>query len=163
MAKLVVRALVLVFLFSGIIACEKEEGADLNLLNEDSTIYEPLEIELMNLVNIYRNGIGLPSLSSLKSVSNEAKTHTVYMIERGEVSHDNFSIRTFNLIENENALGVCENVSYGKQTANEVLQSWLLSSSHKAMIEGKDLTHFGISAIQDSYGKYFITQIYIRK
>ena len=162
MAKLVVRALVLVFLFSTIIACEKEEGVDLNLLNEDSTIYEPLEIELMNLVNIYRKGIGLPSLTSLKLVSDEAKIHTVYMIEQGEVSHDNFSIRTFNLIENAKALRVSENVSYAKQTANEVLQSWLLSSSHKAIIESKDLTHSGISAIEDSYGKYYITQIYIK-
>lgn len=114
MAKLVVRALLLVFLFSTIIACEKEEGADLNLLNEDSTIYEPLEIELMNLVNIYRNRIGLPSLTSLKLVSDEAKTHTVYMIEQGEASHDNFSIRTFNLIENAKALRVSENVPYAK-------------------------------------------------
>ncbi len=38
MAKLVVRALMLVFLFSTIIACEKEEGTDLTLLSKDSTI-----------------------------------------------------------------------------------------------------------------------------
>ena len=162
MAYLLKRIFFIIFLCGTIMACEKEEVTDLTLLSKDSTIYEPLEMELMNLVNMHRNELGFPSLLSLKSVSNEAKTHTVYMIERGEASHDNFSIRTFNLIEMEKALRVSENVSYGKQTANDVLQSWLLSSSHKAVIESKDLTHFGISAKKDSYGKYYITQIYIK-
>jgi uncharacterized protein YkwD len=162
MAYLLKRIFFIIFLCGTIIACEKEEVIDLTPQNNDSTVYDPFEIEVMNLVNIYRNNLGLPSLSSLKLVSYEAKTHTVYMIGQGVASHDNFLTRTYNLIEKQNALSVSENVSYGKQTANEVLQSWLLSSSHKAIIESKDLTHFGISALQDSYGKYYITQIYIK-
>ena len=163
MKNVVGRILLTVFLFSIIIACEKEEVSDIIIQNVDSSNYEPIEIELMSLVNSYRNQLGLSSLSSLKLISKEAENHTIYMIGQGRASHDNFSLRLTNLMESVEALNVGENISYGKQTANEVLQSWLLSSSHRAKIEGKSFTNFGISAKKNNTGNYFITQIYISK
>ena len=85
------------------------------------------------------------------------------MLEVGEVSHDNFGIRSKNLIENANASVVAENVAYGFNSAEGVVNAWLKSEKHKATIENPSFTDFGISTEANELGRNYFTNIFIKR
>ena len=57
---------------------------------------------------------------------------------------------------------VRENVAYGYATASGVVNAWLNSEGHREVIEG-DFTHFDISAEKDENGRWYYTNIFIKK
>lgn len=160
MSKLLGKMLLTAFLISTMIACVKEEQS---IIDDASVQYSDFETEVMNQVNNYRNSIGLAKLSRLNLVSIEAETHSVYMLENESLSHDNFAVRTQNLMNNAAAISIAENVAYGYQTAEELLNSWLNSAVHRRKIEENRYTDFGISAKYNSNGSYYVTQIFIER
>ena len=163
MMRLFVRILLVVFACLVITACEKEEEIIFDEpLKEILVNYSSTELELMNLVNEHRVEMGLSKLIRSGLVSKEAVTHTVYMIEKETVSHDNFSIRTSNLFENASAVSVSENLGYGYSSADGFMNAWLNSAEHRKNIEG-DYSHCGISAKKDDEGRYYITHIFIER
>ena len=121
-----------------------------------------IEIEIMELINAHRITVGLPSLNDHNTVKAVAFTHTDYMIEVDNVSHDNFFQRKESLQANANASVVSENVAYGFSSAQSVVNAWLNSPSHKENIEG-DYTDFDISAEKNSEGKWYFTNIFIKR
>ena len=84
------------------------------------------------------------------------------MVEGDNVSHDNFYQRKESLQVNANANKVSENVAYGFNSAQSLVNAWLDSSSHRENIEG-NYTHFDISAEQNSEGRWYFTNIFINK
>ncbi|APG59405.1 CAP domain-containing protein [Christiangramia salexigens] len=124
--------------------------------------YSQMEIEILEDINIYRKANGLSELKALTDVSLKAEDHNDYMIQNGKVSHDNFAARASYLMNEIGAKSVSENVAYGYHTADAVVKAWLKSSAHKENIDG-DHTHFGISVRQDSEGKNYFTNIFIKK
>lgn len=144
---------------------------------EDITTYEPvntelaekpadlsgLEIEILDLINQHRSQLGLNTLEQLNVISNVADTHTTYMIENDQVSHDNFNQRVALLTSNANAKTVGENVAYGFHSAQGVVTGWLNSEAHKAIIEKPEYTHFGIAIEKNTSGRNYFTQIFIEK
>jgi uncharacterized protein YkwD len=163
MAYLLKRIFFIIFLCGTIMACEKEE---LTVESEVIVIekeYITFELEIVNLVNKHRNDLGLSNLKLLNIISKEAEPHSIYMIEKGSLSHDNLDKRTINLMNITSALSVGENVAYGYQNPENVLKGWLNSESHRKNIEGKYYTHIGISAKKNNIGSYYITQIFIEK
>ncbi len=160
MSKLSGKMLLMAFLISTMIACVKEEQP---ILDDASVQYSDFETEVMNQVNNYRSSIGLANLSRLNLVSKEAETHSVYMVNKEALSHDNFDIRTQNLMNNADAISIAENVAYGYKTAAELLKSWLNSEVHRRKIEENRYTDFGISAKYNSNGSYYVTQIFIER
>ncbi|MGJ8593631.1 MAG: CAP domain-containing protein [Aquaticitalea sp.] len=121
-----------------------------------------IEIEIIERINEYRISIGLNSLETLNVIKSVALTQTDYMIGINNINHDNFEIRRSSLIKNANATAVSENVAYGFTTAEGVVNAWLKSSSHRAVIEGNS-TQFDISAEQNSRDIWFCTNIFIKK
>jgi len=121
-----------------------------------------IEIKIMELINEYRITEGLTSLNNHNTVKAVASTHTEYMIEVDNVSHDNFFERKQSLQVNANANIVSENVAYGFSSAESVVNAWLNSPSHKENIDG-DYTDFDVSAEQNSEGKWFFTNIFIKR
>lgn len=160
MSKLIGKMLLMAFLISALIACVKEEQ---QIVDDASVQYSDFETEVMNQVNNYRSSIGLAKLSRLNLVSKEAETHSVYMLNKEILSHDNFDIRTQNLMNNAAAISIAENVAYGFQTADELLNAWLNSAVHRRKIEEKRYTDFGISAKHNQNGSYYVTQIFIER
>ena len=137
--------------------------------DEISTIEVPvapeakqIEIEIMELINTYRINEGLNPLSGHNTVKAVAFTHTDYMIEVDNVSHDNFFLRKQSLETNASANIVSENVAYGFSSAESVVNAWLNSPSHKENIEG-DFTNFDVSAEQNEEGKWYFTNIFIKR
>ncbi len=154
------------FLFVNIlfISCSSEDdGIYFEKINETKFEYTDIELEILDLINNYRATKGLQSLKRLDIISSIALTHTNYMVKKGEANHDNFPQRHENLVLNAAAKSVGENVAYGFSSANSVVNAWISSESHRKIIENESYTHFGISTEQNSEGRYFFTQLFIKQ
>ena len=135
------------------------ENIELSLITpEDKTI----EIEILELINNYRLSKGLNALENMSVVKSVAYTHTDYMVENNEVSHANFTKRSQYLKQYEGAKSVSENVAYGYTSAESVVNAWIKSEGHRVNIEG-DFTNFDISAEENDEGKWYYTNIFIKK
>ncbi|NRD22530.1 CAP domain-containing protein [Winogradskyella litoriviva] len=121
-----------------------------------------IEIEIMELINEHRINLGLNALQNHDTVKAVALTHTNYMIEEAHVSHDYFFLRKETLQANASANVVTENVGYGFSSADGVVNAWLNSPSHRANIEG-DHTDFDVSAEQNEEGKWYFTNMFIKR
>ncbi|MBO3116305.1 CAP domain-containing protein [Winogradskyella sp. DF17] len=121
-----------------------------------------IEIEIMELINAHRINEGLSTLQDHSTVKAVAFTHTDYMIEVDNVSHDNFFQRKQSLQLNADANIVSENVAYGFSSAESVVNAWLNSPSHRENIEG-NFTDFDVSAEQNVDGKWYFTNIFIKR
>lgn len=66
------------------------------------------------------------------------------------------------MIQNASATKVSENVAYAFSSAQSVVNAWLNSAGHRANIEG-DYTDFDISAEQNEEGRWYFTNIFIKK
>ncbi len=122
----------------------------------------PFELEILELINDHRVSIGLNPLQNMDLIKSQAFSHTDYMVETQEVSHDHFYDRSNFLKKNAGALKVSENVAYGYTSAQSLVTAWLKSEGHKANIEG-DFTNFDISAEKGTDGKWYYTNIFIKK
>ncbi len=121
-----------------------------------------IEIEILELINNHRISIGLNALNNLNTIKAQAYGHTDYMIKEQQVSHDNFFDRSRSLKSNPGATAVAENVAYAFSSAQSVVNAWLNSDGHRDVIEG-DFTNFDISAEKDDAGKWYYTNIFIKK
>jgi uncharacterized protein YkwD len=161
LTKLPLLALLAVLCFS----CTTDSLADkandiqLSLVTQQS---KTIEVEILELINNHRLSLGLNPLGDMSLVKSVAFSHTDYMVDNNVVSHDNFFKRSSYLKENAGAQYVSENVAYGYSSAESVVRAWLKSEGHKANIEG-DFTNFDVSAEENSEGKWYYTNIFIKK
>ncbi len=137
-----------------------EEKINLELTNPP--LAKEIEIEILELINDHRIINGLSPLNDHGTIKAVAFTHTDYMIEVDNVSHDNFFQRKQSLQDNADATVVSENVAYGFSSAESVVNAWLNSDSHRQNIEG-NFTDFDISAEQNEEGKWYFTNIFIKR
>lgn len=121
-----------------------------------------IEMDVLRLINDYRAEQGLNALNNDNMIKSVAFSHTDYMIEVDNVSHDNFFQRKTSLQQNANAIAVSENVAYGFSSAHSVVNAWINSPGHRATLEG-DFTDFDISAEQDEDGDWYYTNIFIKR
>lgn len=135
------------------------DNLELSLV-ETQTKY--IEVEILNLINDHRLSLGLNALNDMNIVKSVAYSHTDYMVDNDVVSHDNFYTRSNYLKSNIGAKKVSENVAYGYGTAQGVVNAWIKSESHKANLEG-DYTNFDISAEKNKDGRWYYTNIFIKK
>jgi uncharacterized protein YkwD len=146
-------------------SCSTDSSAD-DKINSIEVPVAPqakqIEIEIMELINAYRITEGLNPLNDHNTVKAVASTHTDYMIEVENVSHDNFFQRKQSLQANAAANIVSENVAYGFNSAESVVNAWLNSPNHKENIEG-NFTDFDVSAEKNSEGKWYFTNIFIKR
>jgi len=167
MKSLALKLVSLILFTSVLFSCAKEDdGIYFNESTETintNVTYTSIETEILDLVNNYRQSIGLTNLTPLNIISGVADGHTDYMVKTGMVSHDNFNVRSQTLIDNAGAKSVGENVAYGFNSAQGVVNGWLNSEEHKKIIENSSYTHFGISTESNSEGRNYFTQIFIKK
>ena len=147
-------------------SCAKDEIADESAIKTadlvDYVTYSEMELEILTAVNDHRISIGLSELKRVDGITFLASDHNNYMIQKKEVSHDNFQERYFALVNDIGAKAVSENVGYGYRTGDAVVNAWLDSEGHRKNIEG-NYTHFGISVAQDENGKNYFTNIFARR
>ena len=138
----------------------EDDPVEINIV---STETKTIEIEILSLINAHRLEMGLNALEKMDLVKSVAFSHSDYMVSQNEVSHDNFFSRSDYLKEKAKAMQVSENVAYGYNSAEGVVNAWLNSTEHKANLEG-DYTNFDVSAVKcDETGRWYYTNIFIRK
>jgi uncharacterized protein YkwD len=145
-------------------SCTKESTED---SFETTTILEApqtkqIEIEILELINDYRLSLGLNALSNMTDIKAQAYGHTNYMKAEGSISHTNFYQRKQSLVNSAGAVNVGENVAYAYSSAQAVVNAWINSDSHRENMEG-DYTNFDISAEQDEDGRWYFTNIFVKK
>jgi uncharacterized protein YkwD len=118
-----------------------------------------IENNILQLINTYRLSIGLNTLEINTSIKIQTEQHSLYMANESEMSHDLFYIRKSNLENTISASHIKENVAYGYATAQSVLNAWLNSDSHKAVIEDVNFSYFNISAQKNDQEIYYFTLI----
>jgi uncharacterized protein YkwD len=168
MKKITLRLFVALVMSTLLLSCSAEDdgifiGSESSVVKDITLTYSTFEYQVLDLVNDYRETQGLNKLPILNLISREAKGHTDYMIETGEINHNNFSTRSRNLIENASAKIVAENVAYGFGTAQGVVNAWIESDGHRKNIENDSFTDFGISTKRDDQGRYYYTHIFIKR
>lgn len=168
MKSLTLKLIAVLILSIALFSCSNDEdGIYFDETSEIDVVekiqYSTIELEILDLVNAHRQSIGLKTLNSLDIVSGVAEGHTNYMIENGQISHDNFPERSEALIKSAKAKAVGENVAYGYGSAEAVVNGWLNSEGHREVIESTKYTHFGISTESNSEGRNYFTHIFINK
>ncbi len=156
---------VMVLLIMFATSCSSE-SLDENANNAHTQLVVPetkaIEVEIMELINDHRLSIGLNPLENMNAIKAQAYGHTGYMIAQNNVSHDNFFQRKSFLVNNVGANKVSENVAYGYTSAQSVVNAWLNSDGHRQNIEG-NYTDFDISAEQNEEGRWYYTNIFVKK
>src|SRR5690606_7760712 len=146
-------------------SCSTDSMDDkVELVTSDLVIPEPtsFELEILERINDHRLSVGLNPLQNMDLIKSQAYSHTDYMIEKQSTSLDYFYERSAFLKANAGAKSVSENVAWGYTNAQALVKAWLKSEGHKATIEG-DFTNFDISAEKGTDGKWYYTNIFIKK
>ncbi len=165
--KLIKTTLLAIVLLLSVASCSKDaiedQAADYSI---DLTLAQQNDAQFANevlvLINEHRTSIGLDTLVLGTAFSSAyAVDHTNYMIDLSQINHHNFNVRSAAL-ESTGAHQVGENVAYGYNTAETVVNAWLNSQSHRDNIEG-NYTHsgFGIKKCDES-NTYYFTQLFYK-
>lgn len=124
--------------------------------------YNSIEIETMSLINAHRISKGLNPLEKINHMSYKSEEHDNYVIANNVVNHNDFVVRSENIMKILGAKSVSENIAFNYNTPQAVLNAWLTSAGHKVNIEG-DFTHFGIAIKADpATGKKYYTNIFAK-
>jgi uncharacterized protein YkwD len=124
--------------------------------------YSADELETMTLINNYRVSIGLNTLEKINHISYKSEEHDDYMIANNVVNHNDFEVRSANIMKVLGAKKVSENIAYNYNSPKGAFDAWLKSEGHKENIEG-DFTNFGISIRENPVnGKKYYTNIFIK-
>ncbi len=159
------RALLPLALVFTMMSCSNDEstteGTDTAIV--DNYDYNPAELKLMDLINDYRESIGLSRLEKINYISYKSEQHNEYMIENNVVNHDYFQDRSADLMHLLGAEKVSENIAANFGSPEGALHAWLESPGHKANIEG-DFTDFGVSITTDpETGNMYFTNMFIKR
>ena len=142
-----------------IVSCSKEDGSEIDIPKAQNVV--SFEQELLTIVNSHRSSMGANPLQFSAVAYEYASDHNDYMINKGSLSHDNFSSRASSITSETNAEIVAENVAKDYSSADAAFEGWLNSSSHRNTLEG-DFTHTAISVKIDGQGNYYYTQLFYR-
>ncbi|AXO80425.1 CAP domain-containing protein [Olleya aquimaris] len=147
-----------------LMSCSSQDETQIEELNTKNinVTYSTLDYEVVELLNAHRISLGLNSLNILDNASAVAISHSQYMVDQGEASHDNFYSRSQHLKNQVNAKTVSENVAYGFTNAQALVNAWLNSDGHRQNIENPELTDLGIACEKDNSGKRYFTNIFIK-
>lgn len=167
MKSLISKGLFVLTFIAFFTSCSKDEVyEDENNIEIDLSIVLKNDVEMsreiLELINDYRLSVGLNTLIlDQQYASAYAVDHTDYMIEKNQISHDNFPVRSQGL-KNKGAERVGENVAFGYNDAQSVVNSWLNSPTHLEIIEG-NYTHSGFGIFKNENGHNYFTQLFYLK
>jgi uncharacterized YkwD family protein/spore coat assembly protein SafA len=123
-----------------------------------------MEYQVIQLTNAQRKKYGLPPLKSNWELSRVARFKSTDMRDQGYFSHESPTYGSpFTMMKN---FGIhystaAENIAAGQRTAQDVVDSWMKSSGHRANILNRNVTQIGVGWCSGgAYGSYW-TQMFI--
>ena len=118
---------------------------------------------VVELVNAERAKAGLNPLSVHKGVAEAANTRAHEI--KSTFSHTRPDGSNFSTVLTQAGISyrsVGENIAYGQNSPEAVMQSWMNSSGHRANILNRDFTSIGVGHYQDASGTDYWTQLFIK-
>ena len=131
----------------------------------DQSSVKALEAEVIRLVNVERSKKGLQALKADWEISRVARYKSQDMINKKYFSHTSPTYGSpFKMLE---TFGIRfssagENIAYGQQTPQAVMNSWMNSSGHRANILSPSYTHIGVGLAKNSSGVCYWTQMFTK-
>ncbi|WP_417359925.1 CAP domain-containing protein [Galbibacter sp.] len=144
-----------------LLSCSDENVTE-EIIADPSVDYLQMETQILEQINKYRLSQGLTALEPIALIAVQADDHNHHMIANREVCHHGFGTREKQLGTGLGAQVVAENVGYGFQTAEGLVQAWIQSEDHKKNMEG-DFDSMGIAASQNEDGLYYFTNIFVKR
>ncbi|MBM1107734.1 CAP domain-containing protein [Aurantibacter crassamenti] len=158
--------LILIALLTLTVSCSSSNTEEAELYTEIAATNSKAEIseieqEVIDAVNGYRASKGLSTLKFSAVAYEFANEHNTYMIEAGKISHDNFGKRSSKLSLAANSEYVSENLGKDFYSAEQILEAWINSPTHKKVMEG-DVNYTAVSVTADQNGVLYFTQLFIK-
>jgi uncharacterized protein YkwD len=160
------KTIILLGLLLGTLSCGKNNSSGSKSLSpyREELRTGALERDYFILMNSHRATLGLPALQYSLSVEGVAAEHSTYMSKGpGRFGHRGWKDRCRRLNEANGSDNCGEIVAMGQKTSQDVLNSWINSPSHRAMIENPDFTHTGVGIRENGRGVVYWTQMFIEK
>lgn len=121
-----------------------------------------IELEVLRLVNIERNKVGLKALTTSSEFSNVARKKSEDMAVKAYFSHTSPTygspfdmMKTFGITYRTAG----ENIALGQTSADSVMKAWMDSPGHKANILSPSFGKIGIGMYEQNGRKYW-TQMF---
>ncbi|MFA5602934.1 MAG: LysM peptidoglycan-binding domain-containing protein [Bacilli bacterium] len=124
-----------------------------------------LETEVIRLVNTERTKVGSPPLTPNNELNRVARIKSEDFVKNNYFSHNSPTYGTpFDMLR---SFGITftaagENIAKGQRTAQEVMNTWMNSSGHRANILNPTYNQIGVGVARDNNGNLLWTQIFIR-
>lgn len=121
-------------------------------------------MEVLELVNEERSKYSLPSLTYSKELESVAYAHSKDMSENNYFSHTDLSGKSpFDRLSESNISyrAAAENIAAGQKTPEEVMNSWMNSSGHRANILNSSVTEMAVGIYEGSNYRIYWTQMFI--
>ena len=123
------------------------------------------ENQVVTLVNQRRSQSGLPALKRGSTTSYVAQLKARDMATKGYFSHQSPTYGSpFTMLQNFglrfSAAG--ENIAYGQQTPQAVMNAWMNSAGHRANILSRSYTFIGVGAGKNKNGVIYWTQEFVK-
>jgi uncharacterized protein YkwD len=122
--------------------------------------------QVVTLVNQHRQAMGLPALVVSPTLTASADWKSLHMAYYGYMQHDDpappiartVAQRLSDCGYPSGSVGWGENIAYGYQTPQDVMNAWLNSPGHRANIENSTYRAIGVGAARASNGLWYWTQ-----
>jgi uncharacterized protein YkwD len=137
-----------------------------NSVASNPSRFSDLEAAVHKQVNQYRQSVNLPPLTFDPSISAQARVHSQAMASgKAGFSHVGFEDRVKAIAKSIPYTSAAENLAYNEgysDPVNQAVKGWIKSPGHRVNMEGNfDLT--GVGVVKTPQGRYYMTQIFIRK
>jgi uncharacterized protein YkwD len=133
-----------------------------NLKIAQSDPIRDLELSVHNQINQYRQSRNLPSLKFDEKIAEQARAHSIKMLNSNTFNHDGFNQRVKAIDTTDSNRGASENIASNsgyRQPDKTAVQDWIDSPRHHQNLTGDyNLTGVGIAK---NGSTYIFTQIFI--
>ena len=139
-------------------------GNSINDKNVSNGDFSEFQQEVLKLVNVERTKRGLTPLKINTKLSNVATLKSQDMINKNYFSHTSPTYGSpFDMMKQfgitYRAAG--ENIAKGQKSPQQVMNSWMNSSGHRANILNSNYTELGVGIAKSSNGTIYWTQMFI--
>ena len=116
--------------------------------------------EVFRLINIERDRVRLPPLRYLPSLTDASQVRANEIVTHFSHTRPNGG-NLYSVLREHNVRTWAreENLARHIATADEVVQSWLDSPTHRAILLHRDMTHMGIGIARDTHNSLHVVQV----
>ncbi|HLW64510.1 MAG TPA: CAP domain-containing protein [Gemmataceae bacterium] len=131
---------------------------------EPEPYLSPEEKTLLQLTNEARKKDSLPELKVNARLMKAARSHSANMAKHERAEHELDDKKPADRVKEAGyAFGLLgENVAFGQLTPAEVMNVWLKSDEHRAVILDKDYVDVGMAVAKSAKGTLYWTQLFAR-